>query len=94
MLRYIGNTPQDYLTTTAINEIKWARAYAKPCINPHRSLEVPEAPDAYISLLDRYLQLILHLSPEPYPTSLFHPDLHLDNILVDSDIKIITRIID
>lgn len=77
-----------------INEIQWAKAYARPRINPYRSLEAPDSPDEYISLLERYLQLVPHLSPGPSRTSLSHPDLHLDNIFVDPDTKQITCIID
>jgi Ser/Thr protein kinase RdoA (MazF antagonist) len=82
------------LAATGINEIKWAKAYAKPRINPYRSFEAPETPEEYISLLERYLQLVPYLSPGPSSTSLSHPDLHLDNIFVDPDTKQITCIID
>ena len=77
-----------------INEIQWAKAYAKPRINAYRSIETPESPADYILLLERYLQLVPHLSPGPFRTSLSHPDLHLDNIFVDPDTKKITCIID
>jgi hypothetical protein len=77
-----------------INEIQWAKAHAKPQINPYRSIEEPICPDDYISLLNRYLQVIPYLSPGPFRTSLSHPDLHLDNIFVDPDTKKITCIID
>lgn len=77
-----------------INEVQWAKAYAKPRINLYRPLEAPDSPDDYISLLERYLQIVPHLSPSASPTLLSHPDLHLDNIFVDPDTKQITCIID
>lgn len=89
-----GSTPLSYFVAMGINEIQWAKAYAKPHINPYRSLEVPDSPDEYISLLERYLQIVPYLSPGPSRTSLSHPDLHLDNIFVDPDTKQITCIID
>jgi hypothetical protein len=82
------------MAAMGINEIQWAKAYAKPQMNGYRSIETPDSPDDYISLLNRYLQLVPHLSPGPFRTSLSHPDLHLDNIFVDPDTKKITCIID
>ncbi|KAF2872593.1 hypothetical protein BDV95DRAFT_628206 [Massariosphaeria phaeospora] len=69
-------------------------AHAKPRTNPYRSLEDPETPVEYVSLLERYLELVPHLSPAPVQTSLSHPDLHLDNIFVDPSTKQTTCIID
>ncbi|PVH85726.1 hypothetical protein DL98DRAFT_568045 [Cadophora sp. DSE1049] len=88
------STPLSYMAAMGINEIQWAAAYAKPQMNPYRSIETPDSPDDYISLLKRYLQLVPYLSPGPFRTSLSHPDLRLDNILVDPDTKKITCIID
>lgn len=82
------------MAAMGINEMQWARAYAKPRINPYRSIETPESPDEYISLLKRYLQLVPYLSPGQFRTSLSHPDLHLDNIFVDPETEKITCIID
>ena len=82
------------MTAMGLNEIQWAKAYAKPQINPYRSIETPENPDDYISLLEMYLQLTPHISPGPFRTSLSHPDLHLDNIFVDPHSKKITCLID
>ncbi|KAG0645021.1 Altered inheritance [Hyphodiscus hymeniophilus] len=89
-----GSTPLSYMAGMGINEIQWAKAYAKPKLNAYRSIETPVSPDDYISLLNRYLQVAPHLSPGPFRTSLSHPDLHLDNIFVDPDTKKITCIID
>ncbi|KAF2124066.1 hypothetical protein P153DRAFT_412352 [Dothidotthia symphoricarpi CBS 119687] len=87
-------TPISYLTALGVNELQWAKTHAKPRTNPYQSLEALETPGEYISLLERYLQLVPHLSPGPSRTSLSHPDLHLDNIFVDPDTKQITCIID
>ncbi|KAF1364301.1 hypothetical protein EJ07DRAFT_162122 [Lizonia empirigonia] len=88
------STPLSYLAAIGINETEWTKAYAKPRTNPYRSLEALETPVEYISLLERYLKLVPHLSPGPVQTSLSHPDLHLDNIFVNPDTKQITCIID
>ncbi|KAF1840342.1 uncharacterized protein K460DRAFT_410935 [Cucurbitaria berberidis CBS 394.84] len=88
------STPLSYLAAIGINEILWTESYAKPRINPYRSLERLETPVEYISLLERYLKLVPLLSPGPVPTSLSHPDLHLDNVFVNPDTKQITCIID
>ncbi|CZT12207.1 uncharacterized protein RCO7_10448 [Rhynchosporium graminicola] len=88
------STPLSYMAAMAINEIKWAAAYAKPQMNAYRSMETPDSPDDYVSLLKRYLQIAPYLSPGPSRTSLSHPDLHLDNIFVHPDTKKITCIID
>lgn len=83
-----------YMATMGINEIEWAKAYAKPQINVCRSIDVPDSPDDYISLLERYLQLVPYITPGPTRTTLSHRDLHLDNIFVDPDTKKITCVID
>jgi hypothetical protein len=82
------------MAAMGLNEIQWAMAYAKPQRNAYRSIETPESPDDYILLLKRYLQLVPHISPSLFRTSLSHPELHLDNIFVDPDTKRITCIID
>ena len=82
------------MAAVGINEIQWAKAHTKPQMSAYRSVEKPVSPDDYISLLNRYLQVAPYLSPGPFRTSLSHPDLHLDNIFVDSDTKKITCIID
>jgi hypothetical protein len=74
--------------------LQWAKAHAKPHISAYRSISTPEHPDEYISLIERYLQLVPDLLPDLSRTTLSHPDLHLDNIFVDPDTKKITCIID
>ena len=82
------------MAAMGINELQWAKAYAKPQTNPYQPIETPVSPDTYISLISRYLQVVPYLSPGPFQTSLSHPDLHLDNLFVDPDTKKITCIID
>lgn len=82
------------MASLGINEIRWAKVYTKPQINPSRSIETLVSPDEYVSLLEWYLQLVPYLAPSPFRTSLSHPDLHLDNIFVDPETKKITYIID
>ena len=71
------------MATMGINEIKWAKQCARPRINPHRSVDLPEHPKVYISLLERYLQIVPYLSSQDAVRTLSHHDLHLDNIFVD-----------
>jgi len=77
----------------------WARKFAKARMVPQRATEEPEMPENFISLLDKYLQIAPHLVPRAegadiHSPTLWHPDLHRDNIFVDSDTNKITRIID
>ncbi|KKA20059.1 Uncharacterized protein T310_5937 [Rasamsonia emersonii CBS 393.64] len=44
-----------------MNELQWAKSYARPRMNYYRSMEHPETPDDYISLLSRYLKLAPYL---------------------------------
>lgn len=94
MLSQIGSSPLSYMAAIGINEVQWAKAFAKPRINAYQSVERLEVPNDYISLLQRHLGLVPYISPHPCWTTLAHPDLHLDNIFVDSETKKITSIID
>ena len=79
----------------AANEIEWTRAHAKPRPNPYQSSDAIDTPEEYIHLLNRFLRLVSYMSSQgPSQTSLFHPDLHLDNIFVDTDTLQITSVID
>jgi len=83
----------------ATNEIKFIKAHAHPRMNYHRSSIEPELPEEVLDLLDRYLQLAPAMVPPPgtdntHSPTLWHPDLHLDNVFVDPESKQITRIID
>ncbi|EEP76095.1 predicted protein [Uncinocarpus reesii 1704] len=87
------NSPESYFAALTINEMRWMQLHAKPRVNLYRSLDTPEYPDDYISLLKKFLQLVSLMSPDPSQTSLSHPDLHLDNIFVDPGTKKITCVI-
>ncbi|GAB1215692.1 hypothetical protein ATERTT37_004884 [Aspergillus terreus] len=65
-------------------------------MNYHRSLDHPETPDDYISLLERYVAVAPYITSktQDLPNRIAHPDLHLDNIFVDPDTYRITGIID
>lgn len=82
------------------NEIRWAESHARPRMNFQRSLDHPEKPADYISLLKKYLALAPYLLPLSAqdgietPKTISHPDLHLSNIFVDPDTKRLTHIID
>lgn len=93
-----GRSDIDYMMAMGANEILWAERYAKPHMNYCRSVDTPELPEEYISLLKRYLVLVPHLAStvpkELHSKTLCHRDLHLDNIFVDPDTKDITNIID
>jgi len=70
-------------------------------MNYYRSLTKPELPHEMLSLIDRYLQLAPAMVPSQWskdidihsPT-LWHPDLHPNNIFVDPESKKISQIID
>ncbi|KAK2820002.1 hypothetical protein FQN49_007819 [Arthroderma sp. PD_2] len=85
-----GSTAAEYITALGSNEILWAKAHAKVRMNYHRSMEHPEIPEDYLSLLQRYVALAPYLVPaasRDAPKTLSHPDLHLDNIFVDPNTK-------
>ncbi|KAL2071900.1 hypothetical protein VTL71DRAFT_13135 [Oculimacula yallundae] len=91
--------PQDFIKAMAENETKFIKAYARPRMNYARSLTKPESPDDMLDLLDRYLQLSPAMVPpqsqdDTHSPTLWHPDLHLDNVFVDPESKQITRVID
>ena len=85
-----------------MNEISYieqdAESRMKFCTSPTR----PQCPSEVISLLKRYLKIANAMVPAHDPetakdvtsSTLWHPDLHLDNILVDPKSKKVTCIID
>ncbi|KAH6721582.1 kinase-like domain-containing protein [Leptodontidium sp. MPI-SDFR-AT-0119] len=89
---------QEFVEAMAENETKFIQAHARPRMNYARSLTEPESPDEMLDLLDRYLQLAPAMVPQPsddtHAPTLWHPDLHLDNVFVDPESKQITRVID
>lgn len=83
----------------AENETRFIQAHSRPRMNYARSLTEPESPDEMLDLLDRYLQLAPAMVPPQssdniHSPTLWHPDLHLDNVFVDLESKQITRVID
>ncbi|RDW87094.1 uncharacterized protein DSM5745_03736 [Aspergillus mulundensis] len=93
-----GTSLLEYAVAIGENELQWAEAHAAPRINPHRSMEEPETPAQYIHLLQQYLKIVPYLVSGLHDSSsrntLFHPDLHLDNIFIDPATNKITSIID
>lgn len=68
-------------------------------MNYARSLTNPESPEEMICLLNQYLQLSPAMIPpqsvdDTLSPTLWHPDLHLNNIFVDAESKEISYLID
>lgn len=83
----------------AENEVKFVKAHARPRMNYARSLVHPELPDEMLDLLGRYLLLAPAMVPlqsldDTHSSTLWHPDLHLDNVIVEPESKEVTCIID
>lgn len=83
------------------NEAQFIEAHARLRMNYHRSLTEAELPDEMLDLLDKYLKLSPAMIPprlsdfaDFHSPTLWHPDLHLDNVFVDPKSKKITHIID
>lgn len=82
------------------NEKHWAEHCAKPRLNYYRSNSEPETPAEYMGLIAKYLLVMPHLSAsEPVNDdllrlTLWHTDLHLNNIYVDLTSETITNVID
>ncbi|KAB8277228.1 hypothetical protein BDV30DRAFT_223795 [Aspergillus minisclerotigenes] len=96
----LGRQLYDYATSIGINERTWAMQYANPRMNYYRSNTESEMPTEYIDLIEKYLRIVPHITHcEPdtanllQPT-LWHSDLHVNNIYVDLDTETITDIID
>ncbi|EAW07044.1 uncharacterized protein ACLA_087500 [Aspergillus clavatus NRRL 1] len=90
----------EYATSIGDNEKAWALRHARPRMNYYRSNTDPEMPNEYLELIEKYLQVVPNLTQcEPdsagllQPT-LWHIDLHLNNIYVDLNTETITEIID
>jgi hypothetical protein len=94
-----GDTALAYIKAIGTNEMKRARAFAQPRKISYRATEDPESPESFISLLEQYLEIASHLVPRAASAdilspTLWHPDLHRDNLFVDPDTNKITCIID
>ncbi|KAM5499806.1 hypothetical protein McanMca71_006150 [Microsporum canis] len=93
------NQPLDLVEAMAKNEIQYTKEHARPYMNYHRSSTEAQSPDELLELLNRYLRLIPAMIPpegaeDTHSPTLWHPDLHLDNVFVDPESHKITRIID
>ncbi|EEP77899.1 predicted protein [Uncinocarpus reesii 1704] len=87
--------PLEFVEAMATNEKRFVKAHGRPRLNYHRSTTKPESPDELLDLLDRYLKLMPAMVPSvTHSPTLWHPDLHLDNVFVDPKSRQITRIID
>lgn len=87
----------DYAAALGKNEIEWATSYARQRINFYRSMETPETPNDYITLIKGFLGLSPFLAASSnieQPNRISHPDLHLDNVFIDPGTNRITCIID
>lgn len=82
------------------NEREWASRYARPRINYFRSNTNKESPHGYIDLIDKYLAVAPFITQNKpdigklLQSILWHHDLHLNNIYIDSNSEEITSIID
>ncbi|KAK2766152.1 hypothetical protein FQN54_007668 [Arachnomyces sp. PD_36] len=92
-------SPLELVEAMATNEIQFVKTHGLPRLNYHRSSTEPELPDEVLALLDRYLKLTPAMIPprtveDTHAPTLWHPDLHLDNVFVDPGSRQITQIID
>ncbi|KAI9824433.1 MAG: hypothetical protein M1832_001968 [Thelocarpon impressellum] len=93
-----GTTLEQYFSAVARREISWFRSLGQgTCRERSESPNTPQR-DAHIDLLEKFLKIIPHILPKDelitYPT-LWHTDLHGDNIFVEnSDPSTISAIID
>ncbi|TVY67451.1 Altered inheritance of mitochondria protein [Lachnellula suecica] len=93
--------PEQFIDAIARNERKFIKEYATPRMNYHCSLKKAELPHEMLSLLDRYLQLTPAMVPSQltenvdiHSPTLWHPDLHPNNIFVDPKSKNLSHVID
>lgn len=91
--------PLDFVEAMAKNEMRFIKLHARPRMNYYRSATAPELPQEVLALLERYLQIAPCMVPpreaeDTHSPTLWHPDLHLDNVYVDPESKKITHIID
>ncbi|KAE8352381.1 kinase-like domain-containing protein [Aspergillus coremiiformis] len=90
----------DYATSIGINEKRWAVQNAQPRMNYYRSNVGREMPYEYMDLIEKYLLVVPYItqheseSTELLQPTLWHSDLHLNNVYVDLHTETITTIID
>ncbi|KAI9681332.1 MAG: hypothetical protein M1817_002615 [Caeruleum heppii] len=94
------NSAEEYFAAVAKREMAWIRTFgSKQSSHGAPQLQSQRiSPEAHLNLLKQFLQLLPHIMPKDknvtFPT-LWHTDLHHDNIFVDtSDPSQITGIID
>ncbi|KAK0105179.1 hypothetical protein ONS95_004424 [Cadophora gregata] len=89
----------DFIRQRAINEKSYVEKHAMPRLNYARSSIELEQPEEMLGLLDKYLKLTPAMLPPATPdhidaATLWHPDLHLDNLLIDASTLQIASVID
>jgi hypothetical protein len=94
-----GNTSVAYAKAMGENEMAWALAFTKSRKATSRTMEYSESLEGYIRLLENYLKVAPSLVPpiadaDIHSATLWHPDLHRDNVFVDPITHKITQIID
>ncbi|KDQ13349.1 hypothetical protein BOTBODRAFT_111670 [Botryobasidium botryosum FD-172 SS1] len=90
---------QSYGFALAKCEQQWLQTFARPRASddPFRLTDEEESPQTHISMLDRFLSVVPFLKPptDIMPLTLWHPDLHNGNVMVERDgLPEITGIID
>lgn len=95
-----GNSLVDYAISLGLNEREWARRFAKSRINHYRGDGKEETPSEYLDLVEKYLLVAPSLAAYSDGINnilqpvLWHHDLHLNNIYIESSTNTITDIID
>ncbi|KAH7363928.1 hypothetical protein BKA65DRAFT_571970 [Rhexocercosporidium sp. MPI-PUGE-AT-0058] len=89
----------DSIRNKAISEKRFLEQYGHPRLNYARSRVEPEQPEEMLELLDKYHKLTPAMVPPRTPndidaSTLWHPDLHLENIFIDPNTLQITNLID
>ncbi|CZT50041.1 uncharacterized protein RSE6_10961 [Rhynchosporium secalis] len=89
----------EFIRERATTEKSYIKQHAKPRLNYARSSIELEQPEEMLGLLDKYLKLTPAMLPPPTPdridaSTLWHPDLHLDNLFIDPSTLQITSVID
>lgn len=89
----------DFVKNKAISEKSFLNEHGCARLNYARSPTEPEQPEEMLELLDQYLELAPAMISPSTPddvnaSTLWHPDLHLDNLFVDPNTLQITSLID
>jgi hypothetical protein len=95
-----GRDISHYARSLGENEKYWTDQYAQSRMNYYKSNTDPENPSEYLALVEKYLLVAPFItqsqadSQDILQPTLWHSDLHLNNIYVDLDTETITDIID